>query len=120
MGNIAFIRDSDTLEMIGLAPFYDFGSSSHLENNKESLDCRINGMYFSESEALADIPEEYRNLIDLRRLPSLSEYRLLLDKCRYISEYRKQELLSQYMARQQVIKDMQEGLDAETAIKERI
>lgn len=69
LGNIGFLRNSDTLEIVKPAPIYDSGSSAFLEAAyPESVDTTtINGCYKTEQESLLHIPDW--NSVNLNHIP---------------------------------------------------
>ena len=74
-GNIAFLRDSETLEIIGPAPVFDSGSSRFYERElpESVLNTTINGLYKTEMECLEHVTDF--SLVDIDKLLSAEEYR---------------------------------------------
>ncbi|MGN0153713.1 MAG: hypothetical protein ACI4A3_04635 [Lachnospiraceae bacterium] len=74
-GNIAFLRDSETLKLIGPAPVFDSGSSRHLEREKPEtvLNTTVNGLYRTEMECIEHVLD--LSVVDLNKLLDYKEYR---------------------------------------------
>lgn len=106
-GNIGFLRDSSTLQIIKPAPIYDSGSSKHLEGEKpESVEyTKVNGLYSTEIKCLSHIKNW--DIIDIDKLPTTTEIKDILDKCIYISDIRKNTLLNLYDKKCDYIKEKQ-------------
>ena len=106
-GNIAFLRDADTLEIISAAPIFDSGSCKMLEAEAtESLnDTKINGLYHTDGELLKHVKNV--SLLDINKLPSKDEIKNIFDKCINISEERKNKMLSLYEKKKDYIKQLQ-------------
>lgn len=106
-GNIGFLRDSNTLQIIKPSPIYDSGSSKHLEGEKpESVEyTKVNGLYSTEIECLSHIKNW--DVIDIDKLPTITEIKDILDKCIYISDIRKNTLLNLYDKKCDYIKEKQ-------------
>ncbi len=107
-GNIAFLRDADTLEIISAAPIFDSGSCKMLEAEvTESLnDTKVNGLYHTDGELLKHVKNVL--LLDINKLPSKDEIKDILNKCINISEERKNKMLSLYEQKKDYIKQLQE------------
>ena len=96
-GNIGFLRNADTLKLIDVAPVYDSGSSKIKEGEAPETitGTTINGLYPTETECLSHVKN--LQLIDLAKLPTREMVKTLLDKCHYLSEYRKEKLIQLYL-----------------------
>ena len=107
-GNIGFLRDADTLQIIDVAPVYDSGSSKHLEGERpeDTIHTKVNSLYQTEGECLEHV-KDY-SVVNVSDLPSSGEVKAILDKCSYISEYRKEQLLSLYEQKIDYICELQE------------
>ena len=99
LGNLGFLRDSESLRFTGVAPVYDSGSSRILEGKlpEEGPDVQVNSLYKTESEVISHIRDF--NSIDASLLPSAEEYRRLLDLGRNLSQSRKDKLCKLYKER---------------------
>lgn len=106
-GNIAFLRDADTLEIISAAPIFDSGSCKMLEAEvTESLnDTKVNGLYHTDGELLKHVKNV--SLLDINKLPSKDEIKDIFTKCINISEERKNKMLSLYEQKKDYIKQLQ-------------
>ena len=83
LNNISFLRDAESLKLIGMAPIYDSGSSLFAErqfpaNIKELEKIEINSFYNTELKLLKLVRN--KNCIDLTKLPAVSELRALYEK----------------------------------------
>lgn len=107
-GNIGFLRDADTLQIVDVAPVYDSGSSKHLEGERpeDTVNTKVNSLYPTEGECLQHV-KDY-SVIDLSKLPLVDEIKEILDKCSYISDYRKEQLLSLYEQKTEYIHELQD------------
>lgn len=105
-GNIAFLRDADTLEIESAAPI-DSGSCKMLEAEAtESLnDTKVNGLYLTDGELLKHVKNV--SLLDINKLPSKDEIKDIFDKCINISDERKNKMLSLYEQKKDYIKQLQ-------------
>ena len=67
--NIAFLRNSDTLKIIGMAPIFDSGSSESMEKLRPYgvIGTSINSIFKCEDEALAVVRNV--NILDFSKLP---------------------------------------------------
>lgn len=95
-GNIGFLRDADTLQIIDVAPIFDSGSSKHLEGEQpeDTIHTKVNSLYPTEGECLSHVKDYF--VLDVSKLPTIDEIEDILNQCSYISEYRKDQLLSLY------------------------
>ncbi len=107
--NIAFLRDANTLKLIDVAPIYDSGSSRHLEGqHPETIsNTTVNGLYPTELECLDHIKNIF--ILDLDKLPSKWEIKAILDKCKNITEVRKDKLLSLYEGKIGYLRQLQQN-----------
>lgn len=107
-GNIAFLRDADTLEIESTAPIFDSGSCKMLEAEvTESLnDTKVNGLYLTDGELLKHVKNV--SLLDINKLPSKDEIKDIFDRCINISDERKNKMLSLYEQKKDYIKQLQE------------
>ncbi|MBO5469059.1 MAG: hypothetical protein J6A03_04845 [Lachnospiraceae bacterium] len=104
-GNIGFLRDSDTLQIISPAPVYDSGSSKYMEQQTPEgiTGTTVNGLYDTEDECLSHVTSW--DVIDLAKLPKRSELQVIYDQCSNITERRKAELLDLYEGKVEYIKE---------------
>ncbi len=79
-GNIGFLRDPDSLQIIRSAPVYDSGSSASMEYELpiDIENTTVNGLYHTEKECLDHVTDLKR--IDLSILPSSSDILKELNK----------------------------------------
>ena len=96
LGNIAFLRDSDRLNIVGMAPIFDNGSSKNLEGETpEGVEnTTVNGLYNTEIECLSHVRN--LNILDFSRLPSDKWIRQEYSKIRGLPERRIDKLVSLY------------------------
>lgn len=106
-GNIGFLRNSDTMQIIKMAPVFDSGSCKHLEGElPETVGImKINGLYSTEKELLSHVKDFL--VLDVNKLPRVKEISDIYDKCTYISKTRKEKLLELYQQRVNFIKERQ-------------
>lgn len=73
LGNIGFLRNPDTLQIVTIAPIFDSGSSVELENKKPYgiIGTTINGAYKLEDEVLNTVTNF--NILDISELLSIKE-----------------------------------------------
>ena len=95
-GNIGFLRNPDTLQLLSPAPVFDSGSSKEKEFELPLgvLGTTVNGLYPTETECLAHVkdirildygklPSKHHVLAELRKSTSLSEDRIQRLACLY-------------------------------------
>lgn len=106
-GNIAFLRDVETLKIVSPAPVYDNGSSKHMEGQSPEsvLNTTVNGLYPTELELLSHVSNF--NLVDVSKLPTVDEVRAIYDRCKGLSEYRKSKLCDLYAQKVAFLKELQ-------------
>lgn len=108
-GNIAFLRNSETLEIIGPAPIFDSGSSRFYERElpESVLYTTVNGLYKTEMECLEHVTDF--SLIDTSKLLSDEEYKeyLLLSNER---NARIDDLLELYQGKVKWLKEKQHDI----------
>lgn len=118
-GNIGFLRDSGTLQIIGPAPIFDSGSSKHMEAvyPEDVENTIVNGLYNTEMECLSHVKDLH--VIDINKLPSKEEILSILNECQYISEKRKEKFLTLYESKIEYLQKLQKKeLDISLSIKE--
>ena len=117
-GNIGFIRDTNTLNILKPAPIYDNGSSKYMEGQyPESFsNTTVNGLYKTEIECLQHVRNFSLLKIDL--LPTKEEIKNILNKCRGLTEKRINELLSIYDEKIEFLKYLQYEYDRGENISE--
>ena len=95
-GNIGFLRDPDTLQIVSTAPVYDSGSSENMEYELpiDTEHTRVNALYHTEKECLEHVSD--LSCVDLDKLPGSEEIRAELDKSSSLSPSRKDFLLKLY------------------------
>ena len=99
--NIAFLRDAETLEWLGLAPVYDSGKSMFLNKMDFEMDEQtsegINSKPFEENQAaqFASLPmEKLHDLLDFSALNTVQDwYKKFLSPLRRLSEDKKSALV---------------------------
>lgn len=107
-GNIAFLRDSDTLQIVSVAPIFDSGSCRMLEadtTENDLLGTKVNGLYNTDGECLNHIMNP--SILDISKLPSRDELKQIMDKCINIAELRKTKLLNLYEKKISYLFDLQ-------------
>lgn len=95
-GNIGFLRNPDTLQIVSIAPVYDSGSSENMEYELpiDTEHTRVNGLYPTEKDCLDHVLD--LNCVDLAKLPGCEEIRAELDKSSSLSPMRKDFLVNLY------------------------
>lgn len=108
LGNIAFIRDSDSLSIVDIAIF-DNGSSEQMECElpEGSLYTTINGIEDTEFKVLCNLPRDCFNSFDLSSLPSNQWVKSQIDKAENLSEFRKEFLYSLYKEKKKILRGLQ-------------
>lgn len=103
--NIGFLRDSDSLQFIAVAPIYDSGSSATMEYEKplSASMTKINGLYHTEMECLEHIQDKRQ--FNLSQLPQAEKIWAEIDKSKGLSEDRKQFLKDLYLKKLDWLKD---------------
>lgn len=107
-GNIAFLRDGDTLMIESAAPIFDSGSCKMLEAEYTEnlfLRTKVNGLYNTDGECLSHVKNV--NLLDISKLPDTDELMVILNKCENISEARKKKLIDMYKNKINYLLDLQ-------------
>jgi hypothetical protein len=96
LGNIAFLRDSDSLNIISTAPIFDSGSSKHFEEQlpEKGLNVSVNSFESSFCDCLKHVKNF--SAINVLLLPSASEYKDILLKSKRITSDRIEELVNLY------------------------
>lgn len=107
LNNIGFLRDSDTLQIIGMAPIFDNGSSAYIEGQLPEgvTNTTVQNMYNTELECLAYVRN--LNILDLNKLPSKSWIKAELNKAVNTKEVRIQKLYQLYLDKVQYLKGLQ-------------
>ena len=105
-GNIGFLRNADTLEIVGPAPVYDSGSSLKLEGNMPENDAgtTVNGLYPTEDECLKHV--QNRRILNPELLPEANEIKRILDESTSLSAERKEGLLSLFIRKAEYIRKL--------------
>ncbi|WP_029200533.1 hypothetical protein [Oribacterium sp. NK2B42] len=95
-GNIGFLRNPDTLEILSPAPIYDSGSSESMEYELpiDTEHTRVNGLYHTEAECLQHVSDLSR--VDLSKLPAEDIIKSELEKSSTLSSERKNFLIKLY------------------------
>lgn len=103
LGNIGFLRNSETLEIVRPAPVFDSGSSRYYENERPEgvRVTSVNGCYKTELECLEHRP--IQECVDLDKIPTDMNWFLKLP-CN-ISKYRKEQLVNLFKSKLQFLKD---------------
>lgn len=100
--NIGFLRDSNTLKVIGPAPIYDSGSDKQLEN--EYPINKINGLYSTFEECLNHVTNW--DIIDIEKLPNKEALKTVYDQCLYLPAHKKIEYVDRYQERVEHISNL--------------
>lgn len=107
LNNIGFLRDSDTLQIVGMAPIFDNGSSAYIEGQlpENVMNTTCHNMYNTEMECLAHV----RNMkvLNLSKLPSKSWIKTELNKAINTKETRIQKLYQLYLDKIDYLKLLQ-------------
>ena len=105
-GNVGFLRDPDTLQIVRVAPVYDSGSSENMEYELpiDTEHTRVNGLYPTEKDCLEHVSN--LNCVDLDQLPGYEEIRAELEKSSSLSPARKDFLVKLYKDKVAVLKLM--------------
>lgn len=110
LNNIAFIRDSESLNIIDIAIF-DNGSSEQMEGAlpEGSLNTTINGIEDTEFKVLHCIPRNYFNCLDLSLLPTNQWVKEQIYKAENLSDFRKNFLYNLYKEKKKIIRSLQKS-----------
>ena len=105
--NIVFLRDATTMRIFDIAPIFDSGSSEQLEGvlPEGVLDTKVNGLYTTELECLQHVRDF--SVLDVSKLPSITEIQTILDKCKTITPQRKVTLIQLYEEKIAFVKELQ-------------
>lgn len=105
--NIIFLRDIETMRIFDIAPIFDSGSSEQLEGvlPEGVLDTKVNGLYATELECLQHVQDF--SVLDVSKLPSITEIQAILNKCKAITPQRKATLIQLYEKKIAFIKELQ-------------
>ena len=103
-GNIGFLRDSDSLNIISVAPVFDSGSAAFLEGELPEgvTGTKVNGLYSTEDECLEHVKS--LNRFDLAKLPeTLSAFTNVRFE---VSNYRKKKLMDLYRSKVECLRSL--------------
>lgn len=105
-GNIGFLRDPDTLQIIAPAPVFDSGSSEHLEYELpiDTESTRVNGLFYTEKECLDHVSDLHR--INPQTLPPKEIIRAELERSSTLREDRIQFWEDLYENKKKYIRDL--------------
>lgn len=95
--NIGFLRDSDTLKIVDIAPIFDSGSTKYLEGERpEGVDCtKVHNLYNTEIECLNSVSDF--SVLDYSKLPSVDDIIGEFSKIDNISDLRVNQLGNLYL-----------------------
>lgn len=119
--NIGFLRDVDTLEIIGPAPIYDNGSSKYMEGTypEKVAYTTTNGLYLTELECLKHVHNF--DILDISKLPSKEEIEKLLSLSKGLTIERKEYLLNMYTEKKTFLCHLQQqyqsGIDMQSYLE---
>lgn len=110
LNNIAFIRNSESLNIIDIAIF-DNGSSEQMEGvvPEGSLSTTINGIEDTEFKVLCSIPRNYFNCLDLSLLPTNQWIKEQIYKAENLSAFRKNFLYALYKEKKKILRGLQKS-----------
>lgn len=110
LNNIAFIRDSESLNILDIAIF-DNGSSEYVEgvSPEESLSTTINGIEDTEYEILCKLPRSCFNTLDLSLLPTNQWVKEQIEKAENLSSFRKNFLFELYKEKKKILRGLQKS-----------
>lgn len=110
LNNIAFIRDSESLNIVDIAIF-DNGSSEQMEGvvPEGSLYTTINGIEDTEFKVLCSIPRNYFNCLDLLLLPTNQWVKEQIYKAENLSAFRKEFLYALYKEKKKILRGLQKN-----------
>ena len=112
MNNIALLRDTNTLKVLGFSPIYDTGNSMFFRNKDMPItnlrDIKTHSFLDKEINMLRLIKN--RNIIDLSRLPSKQEFYQLYSKDIPDRQSRVEYLYNAFIAKCNMYADFQNGL----------
>lgn len=113
MNNIALLRDSNTLEILGFSPIYDSGNSMFFRHKDMPItnlrDIKTHSFLDKEVNMLRLINN--RNIIDLAKLPTKQEFYLLYSKDIEERHYRIEHLYNAFIAKCNMYADFQNGIN---------
>ena len=106
-GNIGFLRDPETLQIVSAAPVFDSGSSKEMEFEKPlSVDhTTVNGLYNTETECLFHV--KMVDLIDCDKLLSKEQIYSEVARSTSLSIDRKKQISSLYAEKVDFLKKLQ-------------
>lgn len=107
LGNIGFIRDSETLQITRCVPVYDSGSSASVEYDQE-IDkdgMKVNSFEPTDIECFNTVSDY--NVVDVSKLPDAKEIYQIYQKYTGLSESRIQKLTDLYNRRCDLLKKYQ-------------
>ena len=95
------------MRIFDIAPIFDSGSSEQLEGvlPEGVLDTKVNGLYATELECLRHV--QNFSVLDVSKLPSITEIQAILNKCKAITPQRKATLIQLYEKKIAFIKELQ-------------
>ena len=110
MNNIAVLRDSNNLNILGFSPIYDTGNSMYFRNTSFPIgdlsNIKTHSFYEREADLLKLVKD--RSLLDLSKVPSKEEFYKIygLDKCEG-SKYR--SIYDAFVRKCSMLNDFQNG-----------
>ena len=107
LGNIGFIRDSETLRITRCVPVYDSGSSKSVEYDQEieKNGMKVNSFEPTDIECFNTVSDY--NVVDVSKLPDANEIYQIYQKYTELSESRIQKLVDLYNRRYNLLKKYQ-------------
>lgn len=105
--NIGFLRNSDTLEIVSIAPIFDSGSCAALEDQAPLgvTNTSVHNLYNTEMECLQHVSNI--NILDLSKLPEKRWIKNQLMEMYNANEYSIQKYLSLYLDKIDYIRKLQ-------------
>lgn len=105
--NIGFLRNSDTLEIVSIAPIFDSGSCAALEDQAPLgvTNTSVHNLYNTEMECLQHVSNI--NILDLNRLPEKRWIKNQLMEMYNANEYSVQKYLGLYLDKIDYIRKLQ-------------
>lgn len=113
LNNIAFFANQDN-ELIKIAPIFDTGKSmfvdqSYLSNTKDLLSIEVNSFRKKEIDLLKYVTN--KNIVDLTKLPAVSDIKKLYEQDKKISKTFIQKACDGYEKKIELCRDFQLGKD---------
>lgn len=107
LGNIGFIRDSETLRITRCVPVYDSGSSKSVEYDQEIEKDGMKVKSFEPTDIECFNTVSDYNVVDVSKLPDANEIYQIYQKYTELSESRIQKLIDLYNRRCNLLKKYQ-------------